>query len=677
MKVHCIWILTLLSICLHGQEPFFNPGIQVQVLPADQINTKNLESSPYYYGNGIIYVYARERSNILDPQIGMPFFELMYSELGPEGLPLKASSFSPNIRSKYHEGPSSFPIHEKTIYYTRSNFKNGASIKDSDDNVHLKIFTAEKGPEDWINVQELPFCSDNYSVCHPAVSADGQWMIFSSNMAGGMGGMDLYYVKKENDRWHTPVNLGDELNTSGNELFPFLHESGTLFFSSNGHEGFGGLDLYGAQKINDRFTNLKHLPRPFNSRKDDLGFILDSEGIHGFFASDRKGGKGKDDIYSFRIDKSLFSIPPDEKEELAYIRIIERTSKQPIPGSAIWVFEIGPDGPIGIENYYETELVPSGTEEEELYIRLTRKQNFEKSTASAVADQSGSLSINYKEDKEYLFITKAEAYADAELIVRATDLENNNPFKIILDSVRSETINCVQIEGMIMSKEDGNGIDMATVKLENLCDGSVMVIQSNSLGIYQLCIPKDCDYQLIIEKDSFVSHSMKINPDIESSQIRKIYLDKKSALEESEESENLEEGTVIVLENIYYDFNKSAIRTGAARDLDALSRIMKNYPSMTVELIAHTDSRGTDSYNLELSKRRAISAKDYIVARNISSDRILTKAMGETQIRNRCLNNVPCSDNEHAYNRRTEVKVLKLDENIKVRYGNKAPGKQK
>ena len=104
---------------------------------------------------------------------------------------------------------------------------------------------------------------------------------------------------------------------------------------------------------------------------------------------------------------------------------------------------------------------------------------------------------------------------------------------------------------------------------------------------------------------------------------------------------------------------------------------MRKYPTMIIELIAHTDSRGSDSYNLELSERRAFSAKDYIVARNISSDRILTSAMGETQIRNKCLDNIPCSDIEHGYNRRTEVKVLKLDENIKVKYGNKAPGKPK
>ena len=131
------------------------------------------------------------------------------------------------------------------------------------------------------------------------------------------------------------------------------------------------------------------------------------------------------------------------------------------------------------------------------------------------------------------------------------------------------------------------------------------------------------------------------------------------------------EGSTIILENIYYDFNKSAIRAGAAEELDALVTLMLQYPSMEVELIAHTDARGDSAYNRSLSRERAIAAKDYVSRKGIAAARIKARGMGEVQIRNHCENNVKCSDEEHEYNRRTEVRVTKLAENVGVRYSGK------
>jgi len=134
---------------------------------------------------------------------------------------------------------------------------------------------------------------------------------------------------------------------------------------------------------------------------------------------------------------------------------------------------------------------------------------------------------------------------------------------------------------------------------------------------------------------------------------------------------NLAKGSIIILENVYYDFNKSAIRAGAAEELDALVTLMQQYPSMEVELMAHTDARGDAAYNRSLSRERANSAKDYLSRKGIAASRIKARGMGEVAIRNHCENGVECDDKEHEYNRRTEVRVTKFEENVGVQYSGK------
>jgi outer membrane protein OmpA-like peptidoglycan-associated protein len=141
-------------------------------------------------------------------------------------------------------------------------------------------------------------------------------------------------------------------------------------------------------------------------------------------------------------------------------------------------------------------------------------------------------------------------------------------------------------------------------------------------------------------------------------------------MDEFSEKEPIRKGTVIVLENIYYDFNKSAIRRGAARELDGLLRLMDQYKSMVIRLGSHTDCRGSDEYNLKLSEKRAESAKQYLVDRGIEAERVKTIGYGETQPRNRCdcRTNVDCTEAEHQYNRRTEVRIISIDEQVTVDY---------
>ena len=166
----------------------------LSIFPLDNLNTRSIEFSPAYYQQGLVYVLAREKSNFLDPKTGRAYFDLMYTDLGPDGSTTKSVSFSPNIRTQYHEGPCSFRSDGQEMFFTRSNLSGGQGIDDEKGFVQLKIYSAIKGVEDWEQITEMPFCTNEHAFAHPAISIDGEHLVISSDMPGGYGGMDLYTV---------------------------------------------------------------------------------------------------------------------------------------------------------------------------------------------------------------------------------------------------------------------------------------------------------------------------------------------------------------------------------------------------------------------------------------------------------------------------------------------------
>ena len=573
----CVFLVCQLALSLSGNaqpvDSFLNLDIVVSIEAADAIRSKNLESSPVFYENGIVFVYARERAKLLDPKIGMPYFELMYSDLGPGGQPRKAVSFSSNIRSRFHEGPASFTGDYQEIFFTRSNTRNGQGVADEDKKIRLNIFHGTKGPEDWENIEALPFCADNYSSCHPAVSADGSRMIFSSDMPGGFGGMDLYLVEKMNGIWQTPVNLGPRINTGKNEIFPTWLPNGVLFFSSNGHRGSGGLDIYATHIGFDGMpAGFIHMPAPFNSREDDLGLIVDNSGMLGFLASERNGKKARDDIFLLKMSSSIFRFP--ESMKLDEPVVVEVT---PVPEPAGEVVET-PD----------------------------------------------------------------------------------------------ESDPCVRMTFRIRSREGLSPLGGIKVKCSDTCKGGMAEAVSDREGLAVVCLSEDCAVVVAVTGEGYRENTFDFRTEPGLPDIWNIFLDREK--ENALDVDRIETGVTIVLDDIYYDFNKSAIQRGAAEELEELARVMKEYPSMRILLSAHTDSRGPADYNLELSERRAFAAKDFLVARGVEPDRIETEAKGESEIRNRCRDGVPCSESEHRFNRRSEVKVLHIDAPVQFRHETDGPG---
>lgn len=213
----------------------------------------------------------------------------------------EAKKVEGDINTKFHEGQISLSKDGKTMYFTRNNYNNGKKGKDAQGTNNLKIYKAELDKDGhWNHIIELPFNNNNYSVGHPSLSADGKTLYFASDMPGGKGKSDIYKVAVMGDTYGTPVNLGDKINTEGNELFPFVHSDGNLFFSSDGLQGLGQLDIFTTvMDLDGNIQEIVNLGVPVNSPMDDFSFFLNDSGETGFIASNREGGMGDDDIYGF------------------------------------------------------------------------------------------------------------------------------------------------------------------------------------------------------------------------------------------------------------------------------------------------------------------------------------------------------------------------------------------
>ncbi len=276
------------------------PGLETfRIQPVD-FNSKFSDFGAYK-NNGVTYFTSARAQGAKNPKIydwnGEPFLDV-YSLTSENGI---LETLSGEVNSVRHEGPLVISQDGKTMYFTRNNYLNNKNGKKDNEGVnHLKIYNASLVDGTWTNIEELPFNNNNYSVGHPALSKDGKTLYFASEAPGGYGGADLYKVSLENGIFGTPENLGSKINTAGNEVFPFASEDDKLFFSSDGHKGYGLLDIFVIDFENQEI--LYNLGEPVNSSLDDFSFSISSEDpTEGFIASNRPGGQGGDDIYKMRM----------------------------------------------------------------------------------------------------------------------------------------------------------------------------------------------------------------------------------------------------------------------------------------------------------------------------------------------------------------------------------------
>jgi outer membrane protein OmpA-like peptidoglycan-associated protein len=403
------------------------------------------------------------------------------------------------------------------VYYTSSN-TDGLSKSELLENViTLKINKDSISNGTYVKGSEFPFNSKSYSVGHPALTRDGKTMYFVSDMPGGLGGTDIYETKWENGNWTQLKNMGDKINTVGNEMYPFVDSLGNLYFSSNGRKSLGGLDIFKASRNGNQWATVDNLNYPINSNRDDFGFMIYPDQKTGYLSSNREGT-----------------------------------------------------------------------------------------------------------DKIYEFILQASK---------------------------------VNISGKITSKVNGAPVGGAKIEITDKARNITDTIYAAEDGSYAFALPPNTDFDITVSKDGFFSQSEEVSTVNQEGDLTKDFI-----LEELVKDKPIviDEANDKGIRPIFYDYDKYEIRTDAFEPLTKLAKRLKDNPKITIELSSHTDCRGTDTYNQDLSFRRAKSAKNYLVSKGIKASRIKIMGYGETKPVNKCVDGVSCTDEEYQANRRTEFKVIEV-----------------
>lgn len=614
MKIYNI-LIPILSLCITFQA-FAQPNNsdkKVFLTNESTINSEGLDYSPAFLEDGIVFISTKptaKRFKIKDSRIDKNIMSIFQAQREENGLLKKPEPFALELLSTVHEGPVTFDRTAENIFFTRNNIKNGKRKKAKDGIVKLKIYTAELVGKAWKNIEELPFNDDNSNTVHPSISVEGDALYFASDRPGGVGGMDIYVTYRRGGVWSEPENLGPSINTDGDELFPYIHADGTLYFASSGHQGFGGLDIFTVVNDGGAWSTPVNLSTPFNSENDDFGFILDRDKKNGYLSSNRPGGLGSDDIYSFYVFEGLddaLGVKPVVSKLMTFL-ISDLESGSMLDSTRISYTDIDN---LTFSNAINAIQQEQGENGENLVLRLP----MDDTSLSGMTDSFGKFPLRL-EGGNYVVIIEKEGYESQQIIVNSESEEG----EIFIALDKAKPVDQVIADSGINGTSSGNN--------ENGVDSS-----SSATG----------------SEDGFNDGT---------------------GIENVDEAfpSTIREGTVFQLSNIYYNFNDASIRPDAKIDLDALAAFLNNYPDIEIELASHTDSRGGTRYNRQLSQKRAESAVQYLVDRGVNPNRLRAVGYGESELRNRCTDGVNCSESEHQYNRRSEVRITKMNQEINIRF---------
>ncbi|MEM1323460.1 MAG: OmpA family protein [Bacteroidota bacterium] len=678
------------------------------------LNSRYLDFSPVYYRDGLIFSTTRgtgSGTELIDAWTNDHFSDLFYA---PQSSTQDFSTPSPingDLNKRYHDGTATFDQSGMVMFFTRSNNNGRSSSKQG--LVDLKIYSAVDDNGYWTNVQEMPFNSNEFTSCHPSLSFDGRQLYFASNRPGGFGGMDIYVSEYLGGMWQEPRNLGPTVNSAGNEIFPVITQNDELYFSSNGHHGLGGLDIFKAQKntLDDEqsWNTRENIGAPFNSPKDDFGFIVHPNGTEGYLTSNRKGGYGKDDIYRWKSSGK----PQGDGSIVRTICVVDDHGER-VPDAQVEILEKRQAGQQGHDQMMLT-LEPVDEKKDKFLLAITGPgKDHEALNRTYRTDENGFFKFRLQPGKAYVFRAQKEGFKLSETYAQFEEIKVQEEYCLPLNKVH-----CVLLNGTVKNKVSAAVMPGSTVEVLNKCSYETMKAVADEDGRFEMCMDCGCDYRISATKEGFqydyeFVYANRINCDtarniytlLELEQRRTNIVDKRrdpmadssdpaspvddnvvpittyrevvtyvpqTTLEPvtsyipisslvNDPNANIEEGQIISLKDIYYDFDKYNIRPDASIDLHHVVDLLKKYPSLEIELGSHTDCRGTHKYNRWLSSKRAKEARAFILSRGIARHRVTARGYGETVLRNECADGVDCSEEKHQQNRRTEVKVTKFNE---------------
>lgn len=564
-----------------------------------KINTDKADFSPVVFDKGVVFTSSRESGNKdrTHSWTGNPFLTL-YFAAGVDSNLSTPELFAKNTESKFNDGPASFNEKRDVMYLTRNN--NEISNK-QDHVVKLKIVETKFVEGKWSEPIDMPFVDKKYNSAHAWITKDGNKMFFSSDMPGGFGGMDIYFIKKTDGKWDKPVNVGNKINTRGNELFPFMNTDTTLYFASDGLVGLGGLDMYWSKYADSTFSVPVNMGYPMNTHRDDFGLVLDEAGEKGYVSSNRRFGMGDDDIYFVQIFKDI----------TVSGTVTDKKTGAPIEMS---------------------EVVLKDREGKEIEKVITK------------ADGTYEFKLDF--NKDYTIVAQKLGYSTESKPVSTFNLTSNH---LVVDFQLMKI--SIGVEGIVSDKATGVPLDGALVSLVGSDGKEISNVTTKADGYYYFELAPEKTYKVKGSKEGYFAKVEAVSTKGK----------KEGVIKKDLPLEKLILNKPIRLDNIYYDLAKWNIRPDAAKELDKLVQVLKDNPTLIIELSSHTDCRASDAYNMELSDKRAKSAAKYIVEKGgISKERITGKGYGETVLINRCANGVKCTEAEHQENRRTEFKVLKF-----------------
>lgn len=556
-----------------------------------------------------------------------PFLDVYAANQVKAGSLDSPNRISKAVNSVYHEGPLCFSTDGKTVYFTRNNIAKGSMRKDERGLQQLKLYIADvQSDGSWSNEREFQYNSREYSVGHPTLSEDGKTLYFSSNMPGTLGGADIFKCEVlGNGSFGKPVNLGTLINTEGQEMFPWIGKEGELFFSSDGHTGLGGLDIFVV--LSDKmgvFRKILNAGKPINSNRDDFAFTQNADGVSGYFSSNRDGGKGSDDIYSYQLVKPF-------KTKLMVTGYSVDLAGNKIPGASINL--VDQNGKVlasltsDDKGYYTFPIEP----EMDYTIQGEKKDYFPNTAAFTTKN----LPVNTEEVNKDVNLEKDPGIALHALV---TDSDSKAP-----------------IEGVHM------------IIIDNLTNEPLLDVVTSSAGdalkgLTGKKINDQVSYTIKLEKQGYMSKTVVFNHKILQPGVINVENSLNLTMQKMDVGGDL--AKLIDIKPIYFDLNKFNIRPDAAKELDKIVKIMNEYPTMEVELGSHTDCRGSIASNEKLSDNRAKASAEYIRARITNPQRIQGKGYGESKLKNGCACEGPvkstCSEAEHQENRRTEFIITSM-----------------
>lgn len=514
------------------------------------INSEGSEYGSTILDNKLIFAASRDTGSIIKKNFkwtNKSVSALYFVELMPDGSIGKQKLFRKKEKSSsFNESTPVFTKDGKTMYFTRNNFINGKKGQSENRITLLKLYRASLIGEEWKNIQELPFNSDQHSVAHPALSVDEKTLYFASDMPGTLGQSDLFKVSINTDgTFGKPENLGAEINTEGRESFPFISEDNELYFASDGRPGLGGLDVF-VSKINGElsYDEVQNLGEPINSRKDDFAFIINSKNRNGFFSSNRDNGHGLDDVYRFTELRRLVC-----EQELS-----------------------------GTITDAETGEVLSD-------VRVMLFDEARQTAVEVLSDKKGNYAFSkVKCGKKYFIKTAKEDYEIKEATLTLKKASGKTTFSLAIEKKAKPML--------------AKAIQVKTIKI-------------NAVTVKPIAVGTDLAKLLKIPMN-------------------------------------------------FFDLGKATIKKTSEPQLQKVVNILKEYPTLQLDIRSHTDSRQSSASNMILSEKRAESTKNWLIKKGIDGNRLTSKGFGETQLVNKCADGVKCTEQQHQQNRRSEFIITSL-----------------